>query len=123
MFTGLLEFQKQRTAKQAIGFYISWVLVGIILGGIVGLIGVQIADIIGNAPSNFAQGFKVGAKWGPLAAIPFFLTLGLLVTVKKKLGFSSYLLALISPCLAGFGGTLLGLIPVAYLTTKQSNDR
>ncbi|MCH7640638.1 hypothetical protein IID22_00345 [Patescibacteria group bacterium] len=64
--------------------------------------------------------YEIGFRYGNILAI--LVTLGLSFTIlsKKNLlsSFGYILLALFSGILAFLGGGLLGLIPVAYLTTK-----
>jgi len=106
MFKKLTDFSYKRTTQQAIGFYIAYfvatILVAMILSGI------------------FASDFSGGAKIGSQLAIVVSLVLGFYVIQQKKLtkNFNYILLVILAGVLSLFGGALLGLIPVAYLTTK-----
>ena len=114
MFKDLMSFATVRTPIQALGFYIVYLLIGILIGGLFGGIG----GIVVN-PSQAASALAVGAKWGQLASLPYVLILAVTIVVKKKLGLGYYVLSLTGPLLALFGGAILGLIPVAFITTRQ----
>jgi len=111
MFKKLMEFKYKRTTKEALGFYLSYllliVIVGALIGGIMGL-------VAGESSIEF------GMRFGGLVAVIISLVLSFLILSKKKLtkNFGMILVALLSGVLAFFGGGLLGLIPVAYLSTK-----
>lgn len=114
MFQKLTDFGFQRTPKQALGFYIAWfvilVLFGAIVGGVVGMLS-------GDSQEVFQQGLKVGTSLSVICC----LVLATLVVRAKKLlnSFTYIILILVAGALALFGGALLGLIPVAYITTKK----
>jgi hypothetical protein len=56
---------------------------------------------------------------GRLVSATISAGLTLAVCIKKSLGFGYYLLVILAAALAFFGGgSLLGLIPVAFLTTR-----
>jgi len=111
MFRNLTDFSYKRTGKEALGFYIGYlvfiVVVGAILGGVLGL-------VLGE------ESFEIGLRVGNILAILATLALSFLILSKKKMmnNFGLILLALLSGLLAFIGGGLLGLIPTAYLTTK-----
>jgi hypothetical protein len=113
MFSKLFDFRLKRTAKQAFGFYVVYLLllllVAMLLGGIVGIIS--------------GQGFQAGLKVGQLMAIIVCLVLSFVIlNYKKSLSPSNVILALLAGILAMLGGGLLGLIPVAYLTTLAGRE-
>ena len=113
MFSKLFDLQFHRTALQALGFYIAYLLLLIITsavaGGIVGLLG---------------GGFEVGLKAGNLIAILVCLGLSFqILSAKKSISFGNVLLALLAGILAIVGGGLLGLIPVSFLTTKGQFEK
>lgn len=110
MFKKLTDLAYKRTAIEAFGFYLAYllfiVLVAAIMGGVSGLLGF----------SSFYSGIKMGAVLGIIFAL---LLSFLILKAKNILGnFSYILLALLAGVLAVFGGAILGLIPTAYLTTK-----
>jgi len=115
MFKKITDFAYRRTALEALGFYLAYFLLGGLLGA---LIGGLAAAIKGDA--TFASSYITGASVGQVVAIIFCLIIAILV-VKAKNGFKNFsyiLLIVLSGLLAVFGGNLVGLIPVAYLTTR-----
>ena len=134
MFKDLLVFEKQRTGKEAFGFYIAYSL-------LVGLLSVIIIELIfggasGGAPSGasgfaegFEQGFEEGFEQGQAVGVylnPLFcLVLSALILFRKGhlKSFGFVLIGLSSGVLASPFGSLLGLVPTAYLTTIKPVDR
>ncbi|HUW97477.1 MAG TPA: hypothetical protein VMV40_01355 [Acidiferrobacter sp.] len=114
MFKGLLSFGMVRTPLQAFGFYVAYLLVGVLIGALAG----GLSAVAGGTPgvSNFALGLRYGAVAGTI----YVAAIGITVVAKKNLGFGYYLLALLGAIMALFGGALLGLIPVAFMTTRQA---
>lgn len=113
MFKHLFDLGHPRTAVQAVGFYIAYlvllVLVAALIGGIAGM-------LIPNL-SSFAAGARVGAVVAIIACV----IIALLILKRKKLlgNFGLILLAVLTGFLAMVGGGLLGLIVPAYLTTVK----
>ena len=111
MFKKLTEFNHKRTSKEALGFYLAYLLLIVILsaliGGIFGL-------VIGEGS------IELGMRLGGFVAVVVCLVISFMLLSKKNLmyNFGMLLLALLSGLLAFFGGGILGLIPVAYLSTK-----
>lgn len=112
MFKKLTDFSYKRNTLEALGFYIAYLIILTVSAFIIGA-------VLGTATGN-EDNFAFGAKIGVIFAIIAILCLSFVVLSKKKLtnNFSYLLLGLLSGVLAYFGGGLLGLIPVAYLTTK-----
>lgn len=111
MFKNLTNFGYQRNTKEAIGFYLAYfllvVLVCVILGALVGLI---------VPSSSFNTGLILGTALAVIASIGISI---LILKEKNLLGsFPLLLLALLAGILAIFIGALGGFIPVAYLTTR-----
>lgn len=115
MFKDLTNLKLRRTGKEALGFYIAY-LVFTILAAVI------VSGVLGAFSGNGAQ-FSVGSD--TLTGIVVCLVLSYLIVKKKKLtsNFANLLLILLSGALAYYGGGLLGLIPVAYLTTKPSSKK
>jgi hypothetical protein len=112
MFKNLTNFTHKRSWKEAIGFYLAYLLIGFILGAVVGL-GYYLVTGSNNHSSEY--------HLGTLVALIFVVTLSFVViNAKGAWKFGYVLLALLSGILGGFGGALLGLIPVAYLTTREN---
>ncbi len=113
MFKDLMVLEKQRTGKEAFGFYLAYLLLSVVVFGVVG-------GFIGalGAPSDFGEGFEQGRAIGGYLPYPFSLVLSALVLFRKGhlKSFGFVLIGLCSGVLAS-GGTILGLVPVAYLTT------
>jgi len=116
MFNNLTNFGYERGAKEAVGFYLAYLLLIIVFGAFVG-------GIIGGIAGEMTEGIK-----NLIVKIVAFLTaiivimLSIVVVRSKKYGwkFADILVILISGVISIFGGGLLGLIGVAYLTTKAS---
>ncbi|OGZ97511.1 MAG: hypothetical protein A2676_01185 [Candidatus Sungbacteria bacterium RIFCSPHIGHO2_01_FULL_51_22] len=117
MFKHLTEFSYQRTAKEAFGFYLAYlviiILLGMLSGGIAGV-------AVGPTDNDFDMGVRIGTVFAILAS----LILTTLVVYKKKLhqNFLYVLLVIVAGGLAILGGGILGLIPAAYLTTKPVEE-
>ena len=113
MFKHLTTFSYKRNWKEAIGFYIAFLILGLVLGGI--------AAVFGGASSGNAT-FNEGVKIGALVSIIYCLLISGLLLKEKRLfkNFVYILLALVSGLLAGLGGGLLGMIIPAFLTTREN---
>ncbi|MBU4338569.1 hypothetical protein KKB43_02500 [Patescibacteria group bacterium] len=114
MFNNLTDFSYKRNFKEAMGFYIFWLVFILVVGG---LLAIVLSIIIGQTDKEAAREF--GFKVGVAMAILTNLAISFLILRKKNLrGISYIFLALLSGVLASVGGGLLGLIPTAYLSTK-----
>jgi len=111
MFKNLTDFSYKRSGKEALGFYVGYLILIVVVGAIFG-------GILGLALGE--ESFEIGLRVGNIIAILASLVLSFLILSKKKQmnNFGMILLALLSGLLAFIGGGLLGLIPSAYLTTK-----
>ena len=112
MFKKLFDFGHKRTKLQALGFYIAYL-------ALIAVIAALLASIM-SLLSASTSSFELGARVGIVVGVSGVLILAFLVLSKKKLlnKFGYLLLGLLSGILTLFGGGLIGLIPVAYLTTK-----
>jgi hypothetical protein len=109
MFKDIFTLSTQRTASQAFGFYIAYLVMLILVCGIAG----GIAGVLTGG------GFNTGVKIGQIIAIIACPVLGFLVLKSRgAFSFGNVLIALLAGILAALGGGLLGLIPVSFLTTK-----
>jgi len=111
VFTNLTDFAYKRTTKQALGFYLAYLLLIIILGALSGVLaGLALGE----------NSYAIGLRVGNMVAILSVLVLSFVILHKKSLfkNFSLIIIALLSGVLAIIGGGLLGLIPAAYLTKK-----
>ena len=115
MFNDLFAFGKQRSRREAVGFYFFYWLLGVVISS-VGL-------FIGGG-WGFQEGFAEDLWIGPyFFAMVFCLALAFLVLGKKNKLRNSRLviLALLSGVGAYVLGALVGLILVAKLTTAEAN--
>jgi len=115
MFKNLTNFVYKRNVKEAIGFYIAYlvlvILVAMVLGGIFELV---------TGDESFEFGLRIGNVVAIIASVGLFF---LILKKKNLMGrFGYIILGLISGLLAFYGGGLLGLIPVAFLTTRESQE-
>ena len=111
MFNELFVFEKQRSGIQAVGFYLFYLLVVIVVGALLGLLGSIFAG------TDFAGGVMLGQ----IGAVLVCLALSFLVLFKKnKLRNAGLLvIALLSGVGAYLLGGFLGLAATAYLTTLE----
>lgn len=116
MFKNLTNFGYQRSAKEAIGFYIAYLALFMLIGAIFGGIGGLVAQ---------NKTFDFGLRIGNIVAIITSLGLSFLILKEKNLlgSFGFILLALLSGLIALFIGGLGGLLPAAYLTTKPASGK
>ena len=113
MFTNLKDFSKHRTLKEAVGFYLAYLILGMLVGALSALVfapqGNSDAETIQNAT-------RVGMVIAPL----YSAAITILVVVKREqksaVGFLAIGLSLV---LGYLGGAMLGLLPASYLTTKE----
>lgn len=112
MFKNLTDFGYKRNIKEAVGFYMAYLVLVMLVGGILG-------GILGVVMQNNTFGF--GLKVGNVIGVITSLGVSFLILKEKKLlgNFGFILIALLSGLLALFIGGLGGLIPAAFLTTRK----
>jgi hypothetical protein len=115
MFRKLMTFSYQRTALQAFGWYLTFLLIGAAIGGLAGGIAVT------GAPS-FSEGFQRGIPIGQLVAIPYHIILGILLLWARSKGLVNIGLVLAGVLLSVRLGGLGGAIPLAVLTTRPAKN-
>lgn len=117
MFANLTNFSQKRTTKEALGFYLAYLLLGFILGAVAGALG---AVILAKGGST-SETYSAAAQSGMIVAIIYPMVISFLILKGKKLtsNFGYILLAIAAGILGYFGGALLGLLPAAFLTTKK----
>jgi len=116
MFKKLSDFRFERTWKQSIGFYIAYMFLGIIFGGLAGgLYGLITGD----------NSFEGGVHTGQIVAILYCLGLAVIMTKSKGIlpSFKAFMMIALSGLIAVFIGTLGGLIPIAYLSTTDPYNK
>lgn len=112
MFSSLFDYSVKRSALQAIGFYIvHLILIAITCGIITAIWGI----ITGGT------GFENGTKVGHVSAIFICMILASLIAYQKKKNLLTICLVLASVALSVFSAQVGGLIPMAFLTTTESN--
>ena len=113
MFNNLKDFSYKRSSKEAIGFYLAYLGLALLLGIILGVPAILTGIIDIN---NYVQLTKIAAYFsGTYCGV-----ISILLLTKKKfwnnLGY--ILLALLGILLAVGTGVLLGLVIPALITTK-----
>lgn len=113
MFSHLTDFSYQRSGVQAVGFYIAYFIVFILIAALLG----GFSSLLGGSE---AQAVERATQLGIVTVTIGTPIITFLVASKKKLThqFPVVLLIVVSGILAMFAGALLGLLPAAYLTTK-----
>jgi len=112
MFAEIMNFNYRRSAKQAFGWYLMYLLVGIVIGAVSG----YLAGIF--TTGGFNEGFNVGRLAGQFSAVPFNILLGTLLIWKRKKDVANLLLVLAAVLLSAIAGALGGLIPLAFLSSR-----
>ena len=121
MFKYLTNFSYKRNWKEAIGFYLVFFLVGIILGLVMAVFFILSSK---ETVEIFSRGFYRGITIINVLSVIYCLVIFGFLLKEKKLfkNFGYLLLALLSGVLAVLGGVSLGLIIPAVLTTKQKKE-
>ncbi len=111
IFKNLTNFTYVRSPEEAIGFYLAYLLLYLIMGGIGG----TISGLLFGA--DFYSALRIGAF---LALIETLILCYFLLSSKKLYrSYADILIAIISLGFTAYGGGILGLIPLAYLTTRK----
>jgi hypothetical protein len=116
MFKNLMNYGFQRNAMEAIGFYLAHLVLLMIVA-------VLSAAMLAVAMQNDA--FDFGLKVGSVTAVIFCLGVSFLILKEKELlrSFGFVLLAIIAGMVTLYYGGIVGLIPVAYLTTRPISTK
>jgi len=112
MFRELMNFAYRRSALQALGWYLTFFLIAILLGAVVGAIFVRAI--------SFADGLQQGMAVGQWLIIPYHLLLAVALLWTRWRNAVNILLALVALLVSSLLGALGGLIPLAVLTTRPS---
>jgi len=120
MFSNLLDFAYVRSASQALGWYIVYLVGTIVMSAVVGAIVVAISRPRGG----FTSGFDMGNIVGNVVAFCITVVLSVMLVVKRGRGGDAQSLAIVVVAAIGaaLGGGLLGLIGPAYLSTRSHLD-
>ncbi len=117
MFKHLTDFGYERNKKEALGFYLVYLLLFVLIGAMIAaIIGVATHTIPKNFSDTFTKGEEVGAIIVGLGSAALSITI---LSAKKESRYGFVLLALIGGVLCLFGGGLLGFIIPAYFTTLR----
>lgn len=114
----IFDFTDKKSGIEALKLFgILWLislLIGMLIGGLVGIVYASTPELVYAEATKYAQIFS----------IVFSLGCGFKVLKDKNLmgNIVFFAVALCSGVLAIFAGTLLGLIPTAYLSTKASKS-
>ena len=116
IFYKLGVFSYRRNAKQAVGFYLAYLLLGLVLGFVVGA-GTYL--ISGSTVDR-----QFGIRMGNLFAIAYCTVVSSLVLRAhgQTRDFGRILLVALSAALSVLAGMLLGLIPAAILSAGPVRD-
>lgn len=114
MFSHLTAYGYQRSGKQAIGFYIAYLLFGLLLGMVAG----GTAAVLSGDPTQYGMmaGAVIGVVYCFFLAATILAKRNILFTVKGMVLLVGTLL------LAILLGALGGLIPIAYASTLPKRD-
>ncbi len=128
-FVALGALSYARTPAQAFGFYLAYLMLVLELSLIVGAaVGVATGAIIPSAFYDFGSwltngvlGIMIQAGW--VLSILMCLGIGALILRYKGVyqNFSLIMLVILGGVLAVFFGAFIGLIPIAYITMKDSH--
>lgn len=113
MFKNLINFAYVRNTREAVGFYIAYLILTIVLAVAITMVLALVSDRTDD--------YQFGIRAGTLTAVIVVILLSFSILRSRKLmgNFIYIILALASGVLAFLGGGILGLIPVAYLSTKN----
>lgn len=111
MFRNLFTYSYTRTPLQAVGFYIAHVLLTVLFGLVTTMV---LITITGNSSEQFI--IRIAVALSILSSLFVSFTV---IEKKKKMKQTSYvIIALASGVLALLGGSIFGMLPAAYLSTK-----
>ncbi len=125
MFKNIANFSYRRNGKEAFGFYLAYLFFTMLLGGLAG----GIYEIIHrssirslNFKEGFVEGFKAGIPIGHLASVLFLIVLSIIILKQKRLlrHYGFLVLAIGSGIATILIGSIVGLIPLAFLTTREN---
>lgn len=120
MFSGLKDLSLKRTAKQAVGFYIAYAILIMIIAGLLGGVSRIFQNILNPGGDLVSLAVSIGQI---VATIATLILAGLILAKKQLLKQPLYLiLALVSGMLSYFAGAILGLIVVAYFSTLEAKN-
>jgi hypothetical protein len=116
MFQEIMNFSYQRTTKQAVGWYLMFLFISVVLGFTVG-------SLASAAAPSTTEAANIGLIAGQISEISYHIALGVLLIWHRAKNASSVLLILANIVLAILVGGLGGLIPLAVLSRRPAIGR
>ena len=116
MFKNLLDLSVKRTGIEILGFYLFYSIAGSIAAGFI--CGILIFILYPQSLiTNDIQ--RLASLYGAVAAILYGVGLSIAIIASKRIfnSFKAVLFTIFSVILLFFFGALVGMIPVAYLTS------
>ena len=119
MFKRLLDLSVKRSGSQIFGFYLVYSFLGAFAAGIICGI---IISVLHPETVTFEDAAHFGLLYGPAMAVIYGVIISLLIIKEKGIfnSFKAVLLTIASVPLLYFGGVSIGMIPVAFLTSLDS---
>lgn len=115
MFAEIMNFNYRRNWLQAIGWYLTFFVIGIALSAVAG-------RIVGINTTTFAEGYELGNKVGQIFIVFYCLAVAVLLLWRRPKDGVNILLAVAGVVMAALlFGALSGLIFLAILTTRPSS--
>jgi hypothetical protein len=115
MFKQLFNFGFQRTALQAFGWYLFFLLLAVLLGMVAGIVAFSLGYVSAN---DFVGSMHVGERVAPV--IP--MMVGVVLLLEKPFTPTSVIVTLVAFGLAFLFGWFGAGIPLAFLTTRPSRE-
>jgi hypothetical protein len=116
MFSEAANFSFQRNWLQAIGFYLIYLLIGLLLFATLGAGAGRVLELMGFPNDEISKITNIG---GQFATVPYQMLLALLLLRKRKKEPINLILTIISVLLSIFAGSIGGLVPVAILSMRR----
>ena len=113
-----MNFKYKRTGVQAIGFYIVYFIIGVLLAGVISWL------LQAGSDRDFQTAYNIGVRIGVYVAIVYCTLLSLVILIAKKLYTKAmavilFILSIIGALLMS---NLLGCIFPAILSTFEAKD-
>ena len=113
-----MNFSYRRTALQAFG----WYLVFVLIGGLVGVLAAEFTKFTSEGRTTLIGALHNGASTGRLAVIPYVVIIGILLSWRRPKDVANILLLSAGIMLSPLFGALGGLIPFAVLNTRPTME-
>lgn len=119
MFDELSDLAFKRTRVQALGFYLAWLFLTILVAILLSFIATH--TFLASPEMMATEQFEMGLRIGGVLAIAFCMGLSYVVARAKgaHMEYKTLLLVVLAGLLASLGGGLLGLVIPSYLTTRE----